>query len=66
LTVIGRNRVPSAVRAVQPGLTLSGTTSARVLDDGSTRTSRRLESHWPVWAGTVPAPATVPASGPVN
>src|ERR1700757_4624656 len=45
LTTIGVSRVPSAVCATQPGLTLSGTTSTRAVGAGSVRTSRRSGPH---------------------
>src|SRR3984957_17552195 len=50
LTANGVNRVP-ALRATQPGLILSGTTSPRDVVASGTRTSRRAGPHAPVAAG---------------
>src|SRR5258705_5351236 len=64
LTVTGANRDPSAARAVQPGLMLSGTTSTRDDADGGTSSSRWWAVQSPVDAGTVAAVWNWLASGP--
>src|SRR5581483_4515399 len=50
LTTTGVNRLPSEVRATQPGFTLSGTTSTRSVGAGSARTSRRAGPQTPTGA----------------
>ncbi|CNV99433.1 Uncharacterised protein [Mycobacterium tuberculosis] len=50
LTAIGVSRAPVLVRATQPELMLSGTTSTREVADSGTRTSRWVGPHAPVSA----------------
>src|SRR6185312_12452100 len=64
LTANGVNRIPELVRATQPALMLSGTTSTRDVSATSTRTSRRAGPHAPVDAGVVVALGSPAASGP--
>src|SRR6201999_4517651 len=66
LTANGVNRSPALVRATQPVLILSGTTSTRDVVASGTRTSRRAGPHAPVTAGVVGAVADWAASGPDN
>src|ERR1700722_5628364 len=66
LTTNGVNRVPALVRATQPVLILSGTTSTRAVAAPGTRTSRRAGPHAPVAAGVAAAAADWAASDPDN
>ena len=66
LMVTGVRMAPLAVWAVQPGLTLSGTTSTRCTGDGATSTSRWSDVHFFSCAGVVGALWMWAASGPVR
>src|SRR3984957_16449581 len=66
LTANGVNRVPALVRATQPVLILSGTTSTRDVVASGTCTSRRAGPHAPVAAGVAGTVADRAASGPDN
>src|ERR1700722_12328681 len=66
LTANGVKRIPALVRATQPVLMLSGTTSTRDVVAAGTRTSRRAGPHAPVVAGVAGAVADWVASGPDN
>src|SRR5258705_6568094 len=66
LTVTGASLAPSAARAVQPGLMLSGTTSTLDDGEGGTSSSRWSALQSPVGAGTVAAVRSWLASGPAS
>src|SRR4051794_6505249 len=66
LTLIGSSSAPSAERAVQPGLMLSGTTSTRCASDAVTSTSRWSGCHCVVSAEVIAALGNVAASGPAS
>ena len=66
LTVTGVSAAPSAVRAVQPGLMLSGTTSTRGACEAGMSTSRWSALHAPVSTGTVAAVGNWLSCGPAS